>query len=242
VPLSQLLAANPQIVNPDVIYPGQHIAISGAGGSHVVRFGDTLSAIAQNNGVSLNALIQANPQISNPDLIYPGQTIVIPGGSGSPSTAPANGLAAVDAASGVRLTGDNPAAIAERFLNWNAGDLKVSGHLPMESWVPNNVNCANFVTAVLQEAGMINWHDNTVVGTRDKLLSEGWQRVDLSQARPGDVVVMDSGGQSHVVFFHSFDANGNAQFIGSNNRNADGSQRITWGGASGSYYLLTPPR
>ncbi len=253
VSLSSLIQANPQISNPNLIYPGQTVNLPGggsdaaAGGTHTVRSGDTLSAIAAANGVSLSSLIQANPQISNPNLIYPGQTINIPGGGngGGRVDGPggATGPAPVEGADGARPTGGNPAAIAERYLGWNAGDLKVSGELPMESWVPNNVNCANFVTAVLQESGAINWHSNRVVDTRDGLLRDGWTRVgDISQARPGDVVIMDRNGQSHVVFFHSFDANGQPRFIGSNNVNADGSQRISWGGASGSYYLLTPPR
>ncbi|MEE2902897.1 MAG: SafA/ExsA family spore coat assembly protein [Myxococcota bacterium] len=59
------------------------------GGQHTVASGDTLSAIARQNGVSLNELIQANPQIANPDLIYPGDKINIPGrGGSSESTIP----------------------------------------------------------------------------------------------------------------------------------------------------------
>src|SRR5581483_3287784 len=42
------------------------------GKTYVVQKGDTLSGIAQKEGVSLQALIAANPQISNPNLIYPG--------------------------------------------------------------------------------------------------------------------------------------------------------------------------
>ncbi|MDO5626329.1 MAG: LysM domain-containing protein, partial [Pseudomonadota bacterium] len=34
--------------------------------THVVKNGDTLSSIAQQRGVSLQALIGANPQIRNP--------------------------------------------------------------------------------------------------------------------------------------------------------------------------------
>jgi spore coat assembly protein SafA len=91
VSLSALIAANPQISNPNLIYAGQQINIpngsgngNGAhGGSHTVRSGDTLSGIAQQHGVSLNALINANPQIRNPDLIYPGQTVHLPGGGGN---------------------------------------------------------------------------------------------------------------------------------------------------------------
>jgi LysM repeat protein len=43
-----------------------------------VKKGETLSAIAKANGVSLQALIAANPQIKNPNTITVGQKVVIP--------------------------------------------------------------------------------------------------------------------------------------------------------------------
>src|SRR5690606_32309757 len=93
----------------------------------------------------------------------------------------------------------NVVDIAQAFLGRNASDLKRSGELPMESWVPNNVNCANFVTAVLQQAGAINWHDNTVAGTASKLKAEGWTVVPASQAKPGDVCILNYGGHVELV-------------------------------------------
>ena len=91
VPLSELIAANPQIRNPNLIYPGQTIHLPGGqGGSVPVQRGDTLSGIAQQNNVSLGALLDANPQYrSNPNLIYPGQTVRIPGGGSSSPQPPA---------------------------------------------------------------------------------------------------------------------------------------------------------
>jgi rfaE bifunctional protein nucleotidyltransferase chain/domain len=50
------------------------------GGIYTVQAGDTLSAIAQRQGVSLAALEAANPQLSNPNYIYPGETIHLPAG------------------------------------------------------------------------------------------------------------------------------------------------------------------
>jgi spore coat assembly protein SafA len=86
VTLDALIQANPQITNPDLIFPGQEICIPGqagpvpcpAGTLYVVMKGDTLFEIAQMNGISLASLIMANPQIPDPNLIYPGQTICIP--------------------------------------------------------------------------------------------------------------------------------------------------------------------
>jgi LysM repeat protein len=45
---------------------------------YTVERGDTLSRIAQENGISLRELVDAN-DLSNPNLIYPGQVLVIPG-------------------------------------------------------------------------------------------------------------------------------------------------------------------
>jgi len=92
--LNELIAMNPQIRNPDMIHPSDQITVlsrrSGAdagnnASSHTVAPGDTLSAIAAQNGVSLSALIAANPQIRNPDLIYPGDVINLPSGANNPA-------------------------------------------------------------------------------------------------------------------------------------------------------------
>ncbi len=91
ISLAALIAANPQISDPNRIFPGQVICIPGSGGSggfgcpggrvYRVVSGDTLYLIAQRSGVTLDALIRANPQIKNPDLIFPGQEICIPAGT-----------------------------------------------------------------------------------------------------------------------------------------------------------------
>tara|TARA_R110002153_G_scaffold208805_3_gene361337 strand:+ start:674 stop:2509 length:1836 start_codon:yes stop_codon:yes gene_type:complete len=43
-----------------------------------VKAGDTLSDIAKDKGVPLQAVIDANPQIKNPDMIRPGEVVSIP--------------------------------------------------------------------------------------------------------------------------------------------------------------------
>ncbi|MEZ5932674.1 MAG: LysM peptidoglycan-binding domain-containing protein [Alphaproteobacteria bacterium] len=60
-------------------------------GSYTVRSGDTLSGIAQRNGVSLADLIAANPQIANPDRIQVGQQINLPGAAGGSAAQPSGG-------------------------------------------------------------------------------------------------------------------------------------------------------
>ena len=83
VPLQALVAANPQVEDPDRIVPGQVVCIprspAGCGGSlYVVEPGETLFAIGQRFGVSWESMVAANPQITQPDRIYPGEVICIP--------------------------------------------------------------------------------------------------------------------------------------------------------------------
>ena len=87
VDLDELIAANPQIADPNIIFPGQFITIPTEpaappipppGFNYVVQPGDTLSFIAQQFGVNLNDLIDANPEIEDPNMIFPGQVILIP--------------------------------------------------------------------------------------------------------------------------------------------------------------------
>jgi peptidoglycan endopeptidase LytF len=85
VSLEALIAANPQIPNPNLIFPGQIVCVPRTGDgcplgtfAYTVQPGDSMFLIAQRFGVSLNALIQANPQIPNPNLIFPGQIVCVP--------------------------------------------------------------------------------------------------------------------------------------------------------------------
>ena len=80
VQLACLEASNPQITDPDLIFPGQVINIPGNNDTftYKVMSGDFLDSIAQQFHVSLGDLEDANPQIENPDLIFPDQIINIP--------------------------------------------------------------------------------------------------------------------------------------------------------------------
>lgn len=78
----QALAQLNGLSNPDVIYPGQVLKISGtarpaAQRSHTVRAGESLLVIAARNGTTWQALAQLNG-LSNPNVIYPGQKIRLP--------------------------------------------------------------------------------------------------------------------------------------------------------------------
>ncbi|MBS4900676.1 MAG: LysM peptidoglycan-binding domain-containing protein [Clostridiales bacterium] len=77
----QSIAERNGIDNPNLIYPGQVLTISGEPQCdsevwYTVVSGDTLSAIADRYGVSVQQIVALNG-ISNPNLIYPGQRFKI---------------------------------------------------------------------------------------------------------------------------------------------------------------------
>ena len=86
-----ILAANPQIKNPDLIYSGDLVKIPTQQSSYTVQSGDTLGEIANKFGTTVDALAKLNG-ISNPNLIYPGDQLMLPGGqqtTPTPSPEPA---------------------------------------------------------------------------------------------------------------------------------------------------------
>jgi LysM repeat protein len=104
VSVSAVEAANPQIADPNKIFPDElvHIPTSHVPAhdpapvaphvvTYLVQAGDTMSAIAAAHNISLAALEAANPQVTNPNLIHPGEVLSIAGGAipdGGPPTGP----------------------------------------------------------------------------------------------------------------------------------------------------------
>ncbi len=99
----QALAELNGIYNPGHIVSGQKLLIPGsattpalayqpqhASTTHVVRRGETLSAIAQRYGIPLWVLVQAN-NVANPALIIPGQTLTVPRPGSLAASTPAAG-------------------------------------------------------------------------------------------------------------------------------------------------------
>ncbi|MGE5249232.1 MAG: LysM peptidoglycan-binding domain-containing protein [Bacteroidota bacterium] len=77
VSLADLIAANPQIWNPNWIFAGQRINLPATASVYTVQRGDTLRIIAGMFGTSVDSLLALNPQIRNPNVIYVGQVIRI---------------------------------------------------------------------------------------------------------------------------------------------------------------------
>lgn len=73
----QALASLNGLANPNYIYVGQQLKVSGTASAsrvYVVLSGDNLSTIAQKLGTTYSSLAQKNG-IANPNLIYPGQKL-----------------------------------------------------------------------------------------------------------------------------------------------------------------------
>ena len=119
VSLSALEAANPQIANPNLIFPNELVHVPGSPApahdvtpvpptviTYIVRPGDTMSAIADAHGISLAALEAANPQVTNPAIIHPGEVLNLKGGSSPhPPPTPSAGAIAIGAVTYGRFNG-----------------------------------------------------------------------------------------------------------------------------------------
>jgi hypothetical protein len=134
--------------------------------------------------------------------------------------------------------GVNALKIAQAHLGKNIQDLKYHGDLAkyLDKWPSSHVCCANFVTACLEKAGLIKHseHNDTVRYMASNLRDDPkWRAVSSSHLQPGDVVcfnVPGEGSYAHTEIFQGY-KHGRPYFIGSNNVNPDGSQRISVGPA-----------
>jgi LysM repeat protein len=127
VSLDALIRANPQIVNPNLIRPGQAISIPPSGGearSYAVVDGDNLSKIGAKFGLSWQAIAQANA-LADPDLIHVGQNLRIPGhGGDDPPTAKT--VPAADQTGSTGPATDALGALSERYETGGRGPGTVS--------------------------------------------------------------------------------------------------------------------
>jgi LysM repeat protein len=86
---------------------------SAAGNTHTVQYGETLTSIAAQNGVSVDALAAANG-IGAPNVIYVGQTLTIPGAAAAPAQ-PAGKSSGASGGAYVVQPGDNLSSIAASY-------------------------------------------------------------------------------------------------------------------------------
>lgn len=94
-----ILKANPEIKDPNKVYPGQVIRIKASATlpttvDYIVVKGDTLGSIATRFGTTVAKIQALNPEIKDASKIYVGQKIKLPannGSSNSGGTIPATG-------------------------------------------------------------------------------------------------------------------------------------------------------
>lgn len=222
VPLNSLLAANPQILNPDVIYPGDQLNVPGgagggnAGGDYTVRAGDTLSGIADMHGISLPSLTAANPQIANPDLIFIGDRVQLPGAQ-SPDTggAPDGGTGPVTGPAPTTPTtpggdagGVSPAQLQQIVPQLSASKAEaVAPHLNA-AMAEANINTperqAMFIAQLAHESGGFHYMEEIASGAA----YEG--RTDLGNTQPGDGERYKGRGYIQVTGRHNYTEAGRA--------------------------------
>ena len=124
-------------------------------------------------------------------------------------------------------------AQARTELGRNAHDVKLGSDAigkAMRDDVDDYTNCANFVGGSLVAAGQITSKDmNAVVDNlMDNLRKTGnfTGSNSLADVQKGDVIAFN---HAHVMICTGFDENGQPTFIGSNNENKDGTQKISEG-------------
>lgn len=197
------LAAANHLADPNVIYPGQVLAIAGAAtastsspsgssSTYTVRSGDTLSSIAARFGTSYQSLASLNG-IANPNLIEVGQVLRVSGTASAPAaatTSPAPATATTTAA--VAAPASSQAEIAVRTALAQVGK-------PYQ-WAgagPNAFDCSGLMMYAWQAAGVSLAHYTVSQYQETTRISEG-------QLQPGDLVFYDTGSGAepgHVTMY-----------------------------------------
>lgn len=169
-----------------IIYPGQKLTIPGtpvraaattpaapapspAGRSYVVTAGDTVTAIAQRHGVTVNAVLAANG-LGMSSIIYPGETLSIPATTGS-VPASTSGLDAEQV--------DNARLIISIGRELGVSDRGIAialGAAMQESWLRN-----------------LDWGDRDSLGLFQQRPSTGWGTAEQIRDRARSIRVFFGG-------------------------------------------------
>ena len=170
----QVMRLNPQIRNPDRIYPGQRIALprlgaTPGGPAYVVNRGDTLSQILHDRlGITagemaawIRRVMQLNPGLSSPDRIYPGQALLLPRKDRAPVEAAGPAAQAEGAAEQIDAKAFQPTgrelAVISAVVRRSGGELVRSGKyfVPLTETEHLAVDCADVPMAELADGSRI---------------------------------------------------------------------------------------
>jgi peptidoglycan endopeptidase LytE len=183
----QALAATNHIANPNLIYPGQVLIVSGSSPGHTpssptatsatytVRSGDTLASIAARFGTTYQALAAING-ISNPNIIYAGQVLRLSGSApADPPRAPTT------------TTRSAPAPVSSKAeIAVNTALAQVGKPYQWAGAGPSAFDCSGLVMYAWEAAGVQLAHYTVSQYQETARISEG-------QLEPGDLVFYDTG-------------------------------------------------
>lgn len=193
-----IFAAN-GLSRDSVIYPGQTLVVSGAnaataapattppptapapaagGGAHTVVAGDTIFAIAQKHGISVEAIYAANG-LSASSIIYPGQAIVVAAAAPAAPAPAASGPAPAKTATLNEPQAENAAMIIRIGRELGVSDRGIAIALAtsmVESWLRN-----------------LDWGDRDSLGLFQQRPSTGWGTVDQIMDRDRSIRVFYGG-------------------------------------------------
>ncbi|CAE6758682.1 hypothetical protein R75461_05592 [Paraburkholderia nemoris] len=133
-----------------------------------------------------------------------------------------------------KVSGDNPAAIAEGLKGRSADSIVANQDVMMDHGISDHEDCANFASGCLVKSGEISasQHTDSVATLHDELLyKDGWHKESKGQVKPGDICII--GGDQHVEIVAGI-KNGQVELVGSNNTRADGSQQVGFDASSGN--------
>ena len=138
--------------DPNLIVAGQRLRIGGTSRGpriHVVRSGETLSAIAARYGTSVSAVVRAN-RLSNPNLIRVGARLRVPRGSGARAPVPMASRTSIAASldAQARAHGVDPAlvkAVAWQESGWHQNVKSSAGAIGVMQVMPATARWVNQV-------------------------------------------------------------------------------------------------
>jgi LysM repeat protein len=199
------LAALNHLTNPNLLYVGQVLVLTGGGSSRVappaatpapaatyrVVAGDTLGAIAARYGTTAATLAAVN-HLTNSNLLYAGQVLVL-------APEPARAAASLRARSSAPAPASSAAAVAVQVARQQVGKPYQYGGAG-----PSSFDCSGLVRYAWAAAGVSLPH-YSVAQYQDT------RRITAGQVRPGDLVFYDNGAGAqpgHVTIYI-----GNGQII-----------------------------
>jgi len=146
----------------------------GGGGTttYVVQPGDTLFRISVRFGVTVAAIVQANG-IVNPNLIFVGQVLTIPGGSGGPIVTPPPGVTPTAPPPPPTSGGFSTGGQAASFGSGTTQNVMRSAHM---TWVKNQVQYGDgSYSAQISQAHNAGFKILlSVVGDKNAVLNTGY--------------------------------------------------------------------